>query len=112
MCASAFILVVQVDSPNWTVWLAFVVVSMEPQLVWAIKHLMHFDDFVLLFQLSVLRLNFPMESNFQSIALTEADFVIMNSLPKCFVLDCGNDNRTFVEEAPSALFCERELGND
>jgi hypothetical protein len=112
MCASAFILIVQVDSTNWTAWLALVFASIEPQLLWAIKHLMDLDDSVLLLQLSVLRFDFPVESNSQSIALTEADLVIVYPLPKRFVLDCRDHRRAFVEKAPGALFCERELGND
>ena len=71
MFALAFILVIQHDSPNWTAWLGSVVASIQPQLLWAIKYLMDLDDSVLLLQFSVLRLNFPMESNSQSIALTE-----------------------------------------
>lgn len=112
MGPSAFVFVVQFDHANPTARRPFIFASIQPQLLWAIKYLMDLDDSVLLPQFSVFRLNLPVESNPQPIALAEADLVIVYSPPKCFVLDRGDHRCAFVKKAPGTLFRERKFGNN
>src|SRR5208282_2271528 len=89
-----------------------VLAAIEPHLLGTLQNLIDPEDIVFLHKLGILLKHFPLQPNFEAVALAERHDMLVNFLPELFVFNLGNNRSTLFKESPPAPFFEGQLRYD